>query len=221
MRYDVRMLAGRRDFLRLFGMATAVAAVDPAAIAHTSGDLYVNGRLSFSLVKPPGWQFLSVVDYQAARQHQLPLVDNPEVEQILRSPDSLPFVVITKFGPNYDDLNPCIAAWDEPIESDVAETDVGYHSVALSAWAKFLAHFVLLQSPHHVRLRGDVMATRSVWSYLYQHDSGREWTIRVRTLLVFRDNRTHTLHFMHGSRLPAVAEREFDAAEATVTYGGA
>lgn len=211
------MLVGRRDFLKVLASAAAVAAADPAALARTSGDLYVNDRLSLSLVKPVGWHFLSTVDYQAAAGHQLLLVDNPEVEQILKSPEALPFVVMTKFGAQYDDLNPAICGFSDAIEPGVPNGEPGYHDAALKAWRWLLPQAEVVSGPKQVDLRG-VPATRSEWRFLYQHDSGRQWTVNVRTLLVFRGERTHTFHLMQGTTPPAIADLEFDAAEQAIEY---
>jgi hypothetical protein len=208
------MLVGRRDFLKLFGIATAVGALDPSALARTNGDWYSNDRLGVTLLRPPGWSFLSTVDYQLASTHHVLDIEHPEVEQILRNPDALPFVFITKFPESHDGLNPCIGAWDEPIEPGI-DTDLEYHRTALGAWRRFLPEVLVKVQPYPIDISGTA-GTRSEWEFLFQHDWGRKWRIDVTTLLVFRGSRTLTFHFMQGWVPPAVAAEELRTAESSL-----
>jgi hypothetical protein len=211
------MLLGRRQLLRLGGMAAVVAAADPLALALTSGDRYFNERLGLSFNKPAGWHFLSVVDFQAAARGQRLAVDDPDVLQVLQNPDSVPFVVVTKFDAGYTDLNPCITCWGEPIEPDL-EGDIDCHQQALRAWARFLPGVSVLAAPTPLTLQCGTAATLSVWRFLFEHDSGRSWHVNARTLLLFRSNRIHTFHFMDADTGESAAGAELTQAAQSLSY---
>jgi hypothetical protein len=211
------MLIHRRDFLRLLGFAATVGMAFPASVSKTFGDLYRNKRLSLSLKKPSGWHFLSVVDYQDAVQHHVLAVESPEVEEILRSPESLPFLVVTKFPAEYDDLNPVITAWDEPIDS-AAGSVVDCHLDALRAYKNIVREAQILAEPKRVSIPGADSASRSSWQFVFEHDSGREWLVLLTTLLVYREERMHTFHFMQGNSPPAIATEDLAHAERSIAY---
>jgi hypothetical protein len=66
------MFVARRDFLRLIGIATAVGAVDPSALARTIGDRYfifMDGRRPLAVGNAElelGGRFAPVVEPKSA-----------------------------------------------------------------------------------------------------------------------------------------------------------
>ena len=211
------MFVGRRMFLRLSAMATAVAAATPSVLAGISGNRYSNRRLGLSLTKPDGWSFLSVVDFNAAADHQLVHIDHPEVLDILRAPEAVPFLAVAKYGAGYDDLNPCFTCWDEPIEPDWGDARA-CHVEALDGWARFLSEVDVATEPTPFTMTCGTAATFSAWSFRFDHDSGRTWPVRVRTLLLHRGMRMQTFHFMDGVTPGADASDELKRVAASLTY---
>src|SRR5262245_14036759 len=133
------VLLGRRQFARLAGLASAITAIDPSTLVLAAGDQYSNSRIGMSLVKPAGWQFLSLVDFPAIAQHQHLALHDPDVLQVLRDPSAAPFLVVTKYDAEHPDLNPCITGYDEPVEPDV-DSALECHRQSLQAWTHFLKY---------------------------------------------------------------------------------
>jgi hypothetical protein len=168
-------------------------------------------------VKPPGWHFLSTVDFVAAKQHQVLADPSPELLQELTDPERLPIVVASRFTADHPDLNPYFAVWDEPAEPFESGDERDYHAQGLSGWRSFMPEFELLRPPGRVSFAG-LQATRSEWRFRCVHEDGRAGPVGVTTLLVFRDDRTHTISFLrHASRDSAV-ERDLRHALESFRY---
>jgi len=211
------LLLGRREFERLAGMASAVAAIDPTALVLASGDRYTNSRIGISLVKPAGWRFLSLVDFPAIAQRQPLAIDDPDVVQALRDPSATPFLVVTKYDAEHPDLNPCITCYDEPTGPGV-DTALEGHRQALQRWVHFLKYASIQVAPAPIDLACGTPATLSVWRFSLELDSGRTWAVQARTLLVYRGDRVHTFHFMNGELGASEAADELNAAAHSLSY---
>ena len=209
-------MISRRTFLRLASAAATVAAADPASLALIDDGRFNNERLGLSLDKPEGWHFISAVDFHQASQRQQLADEDPELNEIFRNPDELPFLVLTKYPASHDELNPAITGWEEPLEPGF-EADLDYHAAALQGFAHVLKGLRVNREPREVSLDG-TSATRSEWEFLYQIDDGREWIVDVATLLVVRDDRTHTFHFMQGRVASTLAEQDLRFAETSLRY---
>lgn len=211
------MLVGRRDFLRLLGVAAAAAALAPSSHLAPAGDAYANPRLGLRFVKPPGWYFLSTVDFVAAKQHQVLDDPPPAVLADLDDPERLPIVVVSKFPGEYPDLNPYFAVWDEPVEPFDAGDDREYHAAGLTGWRTFMPNFEVLCPPARVSFAG-VPATRSEWRFRCLHEDGRAWPVAVTTLLVFRGDRTHTTNVLRGTIESSAVDEDVAAALLSFRY---
>lgn len=62
---------GRREFLRLTGLALAGLAVDPRRAVVTNDDVYVNKKLGIMFEKPRGWGFVAVKQFGELRDKQI------------------------------------------------------------------------------------------------------------------------------------------------------
>jgi hypothetical protein len=211
------LLLGRREFVRLAGVASAVAAFDPTALVVTPGDRYSNSRIGVSLVKPTGWQFLSLVDFPAIAQRQRLAINDPDVVQVLRDPSAAPFLVVTKYDAEHPDFNPCITCYDEPTGPGV-DTALEGHRQALQAWLHFLKYASVQVNPAPIDLACGTPATLSVWRFSFEHDPGQTWAVQARTLLVNRGDRVHTFHFIDGELGASVAGDELKAAAQSLSY---
>ena len=62
---------GRREFLRLTGLALAGLAIDPLKAVAINDNAYVNKKLGIIFHKPQGWGFISVKDFGKLKSDQV------------------------------------------------------------------------------------------------------------------------------------------------------
>ena len=106
---------GRRQFVKLMGIALAGLSVDPLKAVAINSDSYVNKKFGFLLVKPKGWDFVSVKDFGELKADQLLSEefepDKNEVWQQLGDP----VILIAKYAldkPGYDSkFSPAISVF--------------------------------------------------------------------------------------------------------------
>jgi hypothetical protein len=97
---------GRRQFMKLMGVALAGLTIDPLQAVAINSNYYVNKKLGLILSKPDGWNFVSVMDFGKLQADQV-LADDYELkkEEALQQTGK-PTLVIAKYGlnkPEYED----------------------------------------------------------------------------------------------------------------------
>ncbi len=65
------MGVGRREFLRLTGLALAGLAIDPLKAVAVNNDAYVNKKLGILFHKPTDWGFYAVKDFGKLKDKQI------------------------------------------------------------------------------------------------------------------------------------------------------
>ena len=65
------MGVGRREFLRLTGLALAGLTVDPLKAVAINNNVYVNKKLGILFHKPQGWDFIAVKDFGKLKSEQI------------------------------------------------------------------------------------------------------------------------------------------------------
>ena len=65
------MGVGRREFIRLTGLALAGLAVDPLKAVAVNENAYVNKKLGFLFYKPEDWGFIAVKDFGKLKSEQI------------------------------------------------------------------------------------------------------------------------------------------------------
>jgi hypothetical protein len=215
------MLTSRRDLLKIFTAATAVASAAPAALAVTNGDKYWNRRIQLELEKPPGWHFWSIIDFQVAAAQQVLHEDTPtEAEEILRSPESAPFLVIAKKHASAEGVSSAICAYDENRDGSFPSA-VPCLQEALSAYSRFLGGVRIRQGSASTVVPGTLDASAALWEFDFERTSGATNPVAVLTVLSYRPGRMQTMHFM---ALGAEATHDacvLQASRASVRYSDA
>jgi hypothetical protein len=187
----------------------------------TRGDKYFNRRLQFELEKPSGWYFWSTVDFQAAAAQQVLHEDTPaEAEEILRSPESAPFLVVARKPPNAEGVSSAICAYDEGRDESYPAA-VPCLDEALGAYLRFLGGARVRQAAAPTDVPGALEASTALWEFDFERVGGAKDPVAVLTLLAYRPNRMQTIHFM---ALGAEAARDasvLQASRASVRYSDA
>ena len=62
---------GRRNFLRLIGLALTGLTIDPLQAVITNDDLYINKKLGILFYKPTNWGFLNTKDFGKLKDDQI------------------------------------------------------------------------------------------------------------------------------------------------------
>lgn len=104
---------GRREFIRLSGLALAGLMIDPLEAVSVNGNYYVNKRFGIILEKPDNWDFVSIKDFGRLFEDQLLPDVNPKQE--VMNVIGEPAFIITKYWQDTPDLkgkfSPTISAF--------------------------------------------------------------------------------------------------------------
>ncbi len=92
---------GRREFLKLTGLALAGLAIDPLDAVAVNDNLYINKKLGIMFEKPAGWGFVSIMDFGKMKQDQIIGVGLEESPAEIWEELGDPICVATKY---YEDL---------------------------------------------------------------------------------------------------------------------
>lgn len=68
---DQNMGIGRREFLRLTGLALAGLAIDPLKAVAINDNIYINKKLGILFEKPNDWGFVAIKDFGRIKSEQL------------------------------------------------------------------------------------------------------------------------------------------------------
>ncbi len=207
--------------MKSLAASAALLALGPYAGVSTHGDLYRNSRLGLSLRKPKGWTFASIADFAALRDRQVLQLAIDEQEELLKDPDNLPVFLFEDPGSEDKDFAPCIGLFDEDpdglVPSCSEEEPFLHETVLLRSLASAHREFSTIQPPKHLQLVGS-HGTVATFSYLHELDDGRECTLLVHSLLVFREPRVHTFYLVDSLHSPRVHEALWDTFFSSIRY---
>jgi hypothetical protein len=208
----------RREFLRLVAATAVSLGLDPLRGVSVDNDIYRNDRLGLQLRRPRGWEFESVADFVALREHKV-LQDALQGEpHPLRDPTNLPVFAIFDPAHRRGDFAPAVCLYDEPLDHPVPRDEARAHrDNMLGGFAVSFREFRVLSAPRPLSLTG-TRATESVWRYLHELDDGRSWHLLARSVVVFRPPRVHTFHLVDSADTPFVRSSTFDRFLGTIAY---
>lgn len=88
---------GRREFLRLTGIALAGLAIDPLKAVAINDSIYVNKKLGILFEKPNDWGFLAVKDFGKIKSEQVIGVGLDETAEEIWEELGDPICIATKY----------------------------------------------------------------------------------------------------------------------------
>ncbi len=91
---------GRRQFMKLMGVALAGLTIDPLQAVAINSNYYVNKKLGLILSKPDGWNFVSVMDFGKLQADQVLAADYELNKEEASQQTGKPTLVIAKYGLN-------------------------------------------------------------------------------------------------------------------------
>jgi hypothetical protein len=193
------MFETRRAFLQKLLVAAAAVGIDPLRNVAIAGDQYLNTRLGLTLRRPPGWDFSSIADFSALRDRQV-LIDwlDDDVHP-LKDSTNLPVFIFEDLENKDGQFGTSILLYDEALDTPTPPNQALAHKeVMLGGFAVSYQCFDILSEPVTIKLRGGE-ATWSRWTYLHKLDDGVSRQLTVRSLVVFREPRVHTFHFVEST----------------------
>lgn len=212
------MIESRRSFLQKLLVASVAAGLDPLRSVTTQGDIYTNTRLGLTVRRPSGWEFSSIADFAALRDHQVvrDAVDG-EIHP-LKDPDNLPVFIFENAPAREGLFAPAITLYDEPLRGAApADQPRAHRDVMLAGFATSYRNLEIQQQPRPVALRG-AQGTVSLWSYDHDLDDGFSRKLSIRSLLVFREPRVHTFHFVESPASTREPEETWSRFLQSVSY---
>ncbi|MBX2900157.1 MAG: hypothetical protein KF775_10925, partial [Cyclobacteriaceae bacterium] len=110
----IKMGLGRREFLRLSGLALAGLAIDPLKAVAVNKNYYVNKKFGIILEKPDSWGFIAIKDFGKLFDEQI-LPDDYFNKDEIHEDLGDPAFVITKYWQDTPELkekfSPTISAY--------------------------------------------------------------------------------------------------------------
>jgi len=88
---------GRREFLRLTGIALTGLAIDPLQAVVTNDNLYINRKLGILFHKPSSWGFLAVKDFGKLKDKQIIGQGLDKSKDEIWEELGAPICIVTKF----------------------------------------------------------------------------------------------------------------------------
>ncbi len=88
---------GRREFLRLTGLALAGLAIDPLKAVAINDNIYVNKKLGILFEKPSDWGFVAVKDFGKIKSEQVIGVGLDETAEEIWEELGDPICITTKY----------------------------------------------------------------------------------------------------------------------------
>lgn len=196
------MLQTRRLFLKELLTAAIAAGHNPLLDISTVGDVYRNNRLGLSLNRPARWEYSSIADFAALLERQVVMDPVNEGIHPLKDHTNLPVFIFENPSGRDGLFVPAIALYDEVLDGPTPEVQpLAHKEVMLTNFAESYRDFELKHDPKVVKLHG-AMGTWSHWLYLHELDCGTSVPLSVRTLVVFREPRVHTFHFVESPSSP-------------------
>lgn len=106
---------GRREFIKLVGLALAGTTVDPLKAIAFNQNYYVNKKFGLILEKPDGWNFISYKDFGKLKEVQLLADDFEPFKDEVWETLTDPVLTIAKYGLNDErykcKFSPAINIW--------------------------------------------------------------------------------------------------------------
>jgi len=106
---------GRREFIKLLGIALAGAAVDPLKAVALNNNYYANKKFGLILEKPDTWEFISYKDFGKLKSVQLLSEEYEERKEETWEVLTDPILIIAKYSLADDrykyKLSPAINIW--------------------------------------------------------------------------------------------------------------
>src|SRR5262245_58589099 len=106
---------GRREFIKLLGLALAGSTIDPLRAIAINQNYYVNKKFGIILEKPNNWDFVSLKDFGKLKEAQLLSDDYEPIKDEVWEVLTDPIVSIAKYSQNDDRFNcklsPAIHIW--------------------------------------------------------------------------------------------------------------
>lgn len=166
---------GRREFLRLCGVAVAGISVNPLQATVTAKDVYLNKKLGILFRKPSEWGFLSVKDFGKLKDEQILGNGWNEYKDELWDDLGSPICVATKYpqdGFEYRGVfSPTLTLQITPKEEleDLALQDFE-EVIRQSAigTAQFLSKFRVLTQAEPIQISGSIFYEIHA-EYLFEH----------------------------------------------------
>lgn len=209
---------GRREFLRLAGLALAGLAIDPLASVAINDNVYVNKKLGILFEKPNSWGFIAVKDFGKLKSQQL-LADEMEAykEEIFEDLGD-PICLVTKYfqgkPENQGIFSPTISLHITPKEElEDLEYDSFEELMELSAYGTslILKDYQVLKKYNPYYISGSKFYEFDA-SYLFEHTDLKEpLKVELKVLKTEHNGLYYDFNCHQSKAQNQIADKEFEA----------
>ena len=165
---------GRREFMKLIGLALAGTTIDPLKAIAINQNYYVNKKFGLILEKPDNWDFVSHKDFGKLKEVQLLSDDYEPIKDEVWEELTDPILTIAKYGLNDDrykcKFSPAINIWinqKTEIEEDLYDSFREIAEESFIGIQQIIKDFEVIQDVTPcVISNSEAYETKSRWLYV-------------------------------------------------------
>ncbi|HYI77218.1 MAG TPA: hypothetical protein VEW65_06325 [Chryseolinea sp.] len=214
---------GRREFLRLAGLALVGLTIDPLKAVAVNKNYYVNKKFGIILEKPDTWDFVAVKDYGRLLDEQI-LPDKVELtkKEILEDLGH-PAFIITKYWQdtpeNKGKFSPTISAFI----NHKSELDFEYDSFEELIDLSGIGTSTLLKDFQQTAVEGPLTISnckayvrKATYSFEHVELNGNSIKTNLKVVIIEHNDFYYYINMHDSDEVNENAQREFDACIKTV-----
>ena len=155
-----------------------------AASVYAEEEKYSNSVLGVSVVKPPGWSFITK---EEMLDSFAPSDLKEAVMKMLLKYATAPLVSMTKYKEPYDDINPIFTLHIQPLNSFDASDPKVIVEASASSLSMMLQDFKIVQGPENTIIKGRIAGYMRI-NHLMKVPDGRTFIICSESWIIPRAN---------------------------------
>lgn len=214
---------GRREFLRLAGLALAGIAIDPLKAVATNKNYYVNKKFGIILEKPNNWDFVAVTDYGRLLNEQI-LPNEIEISKKEIYEDlGAPAFIITKYWQDTPETKGKFSPTISAFINHKSELDFEYESFEELIELSGIGTGTLLKDFRQTGVEGPLTISnckayirKATYSFEHVELNGRSIKTNLKVVIIEHNNFYYYINMHDSDEVNENAQREFDECIKTI-----
>jgi len=178
-------------------------------VAAADSNTFHSPVAGFAITKPESWQYMSTQDVMENRERVE--MEDKSLQKLVRERANAPIVAFTRYGLDYDDLNPSVQVLLRPLGTLNQFPPTRLLHISVSGLKKAYRDFTFIEAIHETQVDGLAAATMKA-QYTLTSVSGRRFAVLARMWVVPRGDYLFMIAMSGPVTGPNVSEKEFEQA---------